>query len=117
MKKELKTTIESLEKENNKKSLSNYSDEDVEKLKSTIVKLYEYIKINEMFTMENKDSQIKYLNELISILESNKDFTDTIDTIMYEFYIKNNKNSNSQDSNELVANNFENVSQSTIKIV
>ena len=34
-----------------------------------------------MFTMENKDSQIKYLNELISILESNKDFTDTIDTI------------------------------------
>ena len=68
-----------------------------------------------MFTMENKDSQIKYLNELISILESNKDFTDTIDTIMYEFYIKNNKNSNSQDSNELVANNFENVSQSTIK--
>ena len=69
-----------------------------------------------MFTIENKDSQIKYLNDLISLLESNKDFTDTIDTIMYEFYIKkNNKNSNVQDSNELIINNFKNISENEIK--
>ena len=61
---------------------------------------------NEKFFSTNSRDLFAYLN-LFSLLSariniaSNKDFTDTIDTIMYEFYIKNNKSLDTKEQSKI----------------
>ena len=67
----------------------NYTEKDIDMLKEVIFNLYNYIvKINESFKIEDPQEQIKYLTELSETLEKNSDFTNAIDTIMYEYYKK-----------------------------
>ena len=80
-----------------------------------IFKLSNYIeKLNEVFILDDKHMQIKYLQELVDKLEKNNSFTNTIDSIMNEYYLKN-KNENENENESVEEIELKNVNQNSIK--